>query len=285
MRYHLTLISLMAFMFVCASCDDETSTSGNQAGETTAGETTAGETTAGETTAGEATAGETTAGEATAGEVTAGEVTAGEVTAGEVTAGETTAGDATAGDMMQPQDSSNGSMPSSWDKAEHCVASITRDFSVVNDDGEEYIRLIEGTKYLLKTYTSESFEMYYFTDGGAKNFEVDLAEGETLPFESNCEASTFDNYLGVFADTIVYRDEAMTEVACELAEGTSTLGGIGFAIRAETFQTAFYKVFGRGLVALCDGLEEGYVDMVDIEIWEDRSDRVIPINNFMGVDP
>ena len=260
----------MALIFVCASCDDETSTSSDQAGETTAGESTADESTAGEVTAGETTAGEVTAGEATAGEATAGEATAGEVTAG---------------DMMQAQESSNGSMPSSWDKAEHCVASITRDFSVVDDDGEEYIRLIEGTKYLLKTYTSESFEMYYFSDGGAKDFEVDLAEDETLPFESNCEESTFDNYLGVFADTIVYRDEAMTEVACELAEGTSALGGISFAIRGETFQTSFYNVSGRGLVAVCDGLEEGYVDMVNIEIWEGRSDRVIPINNFMGVDP
>ena len=261
MQYHLTLVSLMALIFVCASCDDETSTSV------------------------ESGTGETTAGETTAEDITAGETGVGGATAGEITAGEATASETIAGDMMQPQESSNGSMPSSWDKSEHCVASITRDFSVVNDDGEEYIRLIEGTKYLLKTYTSESFEMYYFTDGGAKDFEVDLAEGEALPFDSNCEESTFDNYLGVFADTIIYRDEAMTEVACELSEGTSALGGIGFAIRGETLQTSFYKIFGRGLVAVCNGLEEGYVDMVDIEIWEGRSVRVIPINNFMGVDP
>ena len=64
----------------------------------------------------------------------------------------------------------------------------------------------------------------------------------------------------------------MTEVACELTEGTSALGGINFAIRGETFQTSFYNVSGRGLVAVCDGLEEGYVDMVDIEILEGKAD-------------
>jgi len=154
----------------------------------------------------------------------------------------------------------NGQVAAPWD--ELCVATFTADYDVL-DFGDPVFTAKAGDRYLLAPETfGGANAIYYFAPEGPVEFELE----DDAQFTSSCSGSP-SQHAAVFADTVVYADEALTMELCTLEAGTHAPGGVGFAIAGEDiFTSAVYEVTFTGLESFCDGMDSGFVESVSVTI-------------------
>jgi hypothetical protein len=175
----------------------------------------------------------------------------------------------------------DGQVVAPWDKL--CVATFTRDFEVIDAFGDPELSVQSGDRYLQGDggLFAEAV-IVYVSDEGPVEFDIDVENGEMLPFTSNCQDGSTKTYAAVFADTPVYSDEAMTMQLCSLRAGTMVEGsGIGYIAAGGGFTMPKYQLMLEELAAQCGGAQEGYAAGAEITIGE-TSHIVVPIGTVLG---
>lgn len=172
----------------------------------------------------------------------------------------------------------------------YCVATFTRDHTVIDVFDEPDLTVSAGEQYLLSAYGDGGFgsrvEIAYLTPKGPVDFEIEVAEGEALPFTSNCEPGATELMYGVFADTVLYEDEALTVEACTLTAGTAVpTSGAGSRLVSDLDffgdTPQIYELTLVGLSELCGDREKAFVEGGWSQVG-DTQHGVRPIATFVG---
>jgi hypothetical protein len=174
---------------------------------------------------------------------------------------------------------------------DYCVLTFTSDHEFIGplDDVEFTART--GESYLVAAYRafsgSPSVEIFYLTDVGPVEFELDLAGPP--PFTSTCDLEAGRRLLGVFVDLTLYEDEELTREACQLPAGTTipfeNSQGSGYAIAGEVdlfgSGPTTYKLFFDALSERCGGLEELFVSARQKTVGS-TTYTIVPVRLFMA---
>lgn len=182
-----------------------------------------------------------------------------------------------------PSAENSGQVTAPW--TSYCVATFTRDFPLVDAFGDLQFTAKTGEKYLLAEFSAAqgSFEILYLV-GGAPNPIV--IEGEaSLPFTTNCDAGTTE-YYAVFQNTAVFKDEALTEKACDLAAGTvlpvDPAQGRGYSSTDLSFgATAKYSLFLNAFSPSCGNLPTGYISVPQVQALGTTT-YLVPVTSIIG---
>jgi hypothetical protein len=155
--------------------------------------------------------------------------------------------------------SGGGQVVAPWDTL--CVLEFTADYDVL-DFGDVLFTAKSGDRYLMGSTTFAATTILYLTPEGQAEFELE----DDAEFTSNCMSSGTD-HAAVFADTVVYADEALTMERCMLEAGTHAPGSVGFALAGEDiFTSNTYEMTFTGLESFCDGMSTGFVEGTNITI-------------------
>lgn len=178
---------------------------------------------------------------------------------------------------------SSGQVAAPW--TAYCVATFSRDFPIIDGFGDTVFTAKTGERYLLSAFsaTEGSFELVYLANGAPNPIE---AEGETpLPFTTNCDAGA-TAYYAVFKDTAVFKDEALTEKACDLTAGTvlpaDPAKQRGYASTDLSFgATAKYSLFLNAFAASCGNVETGYIAVPQAQVLGTTT-YLVPVTSIIG---
>jgi hypothetical protein len=156
--------------------------------------------------------------------------------------------------------SGDGQVVAPWDTL--CVLEFTADYDV-RDFGDLLFTAKSGDRYLMGSTSSfVAATILYLTPEG----QVELDIEDDAEFTSNCMGSGTD-HAAVFADTVVYADEALTMERCMLEAGTHAPGSVGFALAGEDiFTSNTYEITFTGLESFCDGMSAGFVEGTNVTI-------------------
>ena len=189
--------------------------------------------------------------------------------------------------------SSGGEVTEAWEA--YCIATFTQDYGVIDPFDAPLVQAKSGSRYLMSsngsafgTASGVRVGMFYLTPNGPEEFEVEVQSADELPLTTSCGADRAEQQLlvGVFKDTTVYADEALTQEACTLTEGTvaETSGG-GFSIVGEIdilgSAPTTYQLSLGGLSPMCGDIEQGYVRVNATQIFG-YSTYLVPIRTFIG---
>jgi hypothetical protein len=153
-----------------------------------------------------------------------------------------------------------------------CTATFTEDYELIDVFDEPQFVAKKGEKYLLGDY-SDSFgasaELIYLWPEGPEALTIEVASEADFPFTSSCPLNGGVPYYGVFENTAVYADEALTTKLCDLTAGTalprtSDLSGYSIAGDLELFGPIVYEVYLNAFSAQC-GASTGYVKVEQAE--------------------
>lgn len=190
-------------------------------------------------------------------------------------------GDDGATEDNTPLPQTRGQVTAPW--TSYCVGTFTRDYVVVDGFGDPQFTAKSGESYLLaEHYAHVSFELIYLVDGAPYSIAV---EGEaSRPFESSCVAAA--PYYAVFKDTAIFKDEALTEKACDLAAGTVLPADLakprGYSAVDFSFgETSTFNVFLNAFAANCGGLDAGYISVPSVEVLGTTT-YLVPIETILG---
>jgi len=187
-------------------------------------------------------------------------------------------------------ESANGQVSASWEG--YCEATFTQDYMVIDFFDDPLFTAPAGSRFLMSSF-NDSFgkpraELYFLTNTGPFDFEIEADSVEELPLTSNCapERSEQTAYTGVFQDVTVYADEELSQEACSLSEGTiveSTGGGFALVGDIDLFSTAptTYSVSLGGLSEMCGGITDGYVQVPNVQVFGVNT-YLVPIRSFIG---
>jgi hypothetical protein len=162
-----------------------------------------------------------------------------------------------------------GEVRAPWDA--HCIATFSERYEFVDPFGDPEFVANAGSRYLLGgfgTFGAEASVLYLGRNGPIE-LSVDVESGAALPFSSNCEPTAVEEHVGVFAETTVYSDEAMSMPVCVLTEGATFPGGsLSYAlVSGDLFRSGgTYEVSFDGLSAACGGLVTGYVEATTVKL-------------------
>jgi hypothetical protein len=182
-----------------------------------------------------------------------------------------------------PAGENSGQVTAPW--TAYCVATFTRDFPIIDGFGDSLFTAKTGEKYLLSEFsaTQGSFELVYLANGAPNPITV---EGEaSMPFTTNCEAGV-TSYYAVFQDTAVFKDEALTEKACDLAAGTVLPADAskqrGYSSTDFSFgATAKYSVFLNAFSPSCGNIESGYISVPQVQVLGTAT-YLVPVTSIIG---
>ena len=122
----------------------------------------------------------------------------------------------------------DGTLTETW--TGFCEATFTEDFVVSDSFDDTLFTAKKDEVYLMGGWSQFGGELkadlLYLTAGAPVEFTVSAADVESAPFTSNCTPGETTSYLGVFGDVTFYVDEAMTEQACQLEDGTHAPGNV-----------------------------------------------------------
>lgn len=186
-------------------------------------------------------------------------------------------------DENAPAGGSSGQVTAPW--TTYCVATFTRDYPIIDGFGDSLFTAKTGEKYLLSEFSAVqgSFELVYLASGAPNPIAV---EGETtLPFTTNCDAGT-TSYYAVFQDTAVFKDEALTEKACDLTAGTvlpaDTTKQRGYSSTDLSFgATAKYSLFLNAFAASCGNIDTGYISVPQVQALGTTT-YLVPVTSIVG---
>jgi hypothetical protein len=169
------------------------------------------------------------------------------------------------GDIAVDPPSGDGQVVAPWDQ--HCVATFTEAFDIVDSFGDVELTVQAGDRYLLgDSGFFAAATIVYIAAEGPVELDVDVEDESMLPFTTSCPARTV-SLAGVFVDMPVFSDEALTTPLCTLQAGlTVPGGGIGYAIAGGDLFTAPYQVTLGGFSEHCGGATEGFVASIDVTI-------------------
>ncbi|MEE2758256.1 MAG: hypothetical protein VYA30_16475 [Myxococcota bacterium] len=151
-----------------------------------------------------------------------------------------------------------------------CTATFTVDYAIIDTFDDPLFTARAGETYLVNDFRRFGLEyrasLLYLTQSSPITFDVTASDETSFPFETNCASDSVSSLLGVFTDSIFYRDEALTDPICELSEGSIAEGllnirlvsGFGFGAGSAP---AVYKVTLGEFSNDCDGAEDGYVQV------------------------
>lgn len=150
-----------------------------------------------------------------------------------------------------------GVVTEAW--AGHCQATFTADHRVVDPFGDPAFTIKAGEVYLLGRHDSLGTSILYLTPAGPIDYDIEY-EGDA-PFESNCAAGEGERRLGVFAETVLYRDEGLRDEICRVAPNqVLPVGDRSASLTSGLFDDpAIYRVMESSLADLCGGETEGYL--------------------------
>lgn len=166
--------------------------------------------------------------------------------------------------------------------SDHCVITFTESYEVRDFFGDVLFTAAEGDRFLLGGFGfGTEIEAYVMTADGPVEFEV--ATEPSAPFTTNCPEGTSETYNGVFANTTVYSDAGLTDVACELAAGTmAPASGSGYGFESDLAGgSAVYSVVLDGFSSECGGLEEGFIQVEPKTVFGTTT-YLIPIRGFQS---
>ncbi len=182
-----------------------------------------------------------------------------------------------------PSGENSGQVTAPW--TAYCVATFTRDYPIIDSFGDPQFTAKTGEKYLLSELSAAqgSFELVYLANGAPNTIAV---EGESpLPISTNCDAGATP-YYAVFQDTAVFKDEALTEKACDLTAGTvlpaDPTKPRGFSSTDLSFgATAKYSLFMNAFAATCGNIDTGYISVPQAEVLGTTT-YVVPVVSIIG---
>lgn len=154
-----------------------------------------------------------------------------------------------------------------WDA--YCTVTFTENYKVVDVFDDVALTARAGEIYLLgefRTFGKKSTTTFFvLTDEGPVDLDLEATEGETPPWETNCTEGETRSYFGVYRETVVYKDEGLSEEVCTLPAGTiveSPTGGYSLASDL-SFDESEPLIYLYDLAALgtekCGGVTSGYV--------------------------
>lgn len=154
---------------------------------------------------------------------------------------------------------------------EYCAATFTEAFSTDYAGFE----IAPGDSFLYVFTINDHHEMKYFGEDGPVSFDI-TAPVDNLPFTDNCNGLDYwsvDEYLAVLADVTLYVDAEMTQIACELTAGTTTLkqsgGGYGPAQYVDggiVFQYEF-----TALPEICAGYDTAFAFVPEVVFFDTQA--------------
>lgn len=164
----------------------------------------------------------------------------------------------TGGDIAVDPAQADGQVVAPWDQ--YCVATFTEDFDIVDSFGDLALQVQAGDRYLLG---EEGFfgEITLVFVGSTGPVEIEIGGSDEImpPFTSSCTGAT-ELRIGVFADTVVYSDSALTSPLCTLQAGLTVPGsGVDYFVSGSG-----YQVMLKELAAECGGAAQGFVDEVSV---------------------
>ncbi len=185
----------------------------------------------------------------------------------------------------------SGTVAEPW--TTYCVATFTEDYTFIDPFGDVDLEVQAGEAYLMGDYRTFAGELradiLYLTSAGPVEFTAELAAGETPPFTTDCEVDANQHNLGVFADTTLYGDEALTEEICQLPAGTIVENqGTSYALVGEIdflgTSPSTYRVTLGGLSERCGGGEEAFVSAPWVKVGS-TNHSVVPLKGFLAPTP
>lgn len=181
-----------------------------------------------------------------------------------------------------------GQVTAQWQ--DFCVATFTRDYAVIDAFGDTEFTARAGEKYLLTDFDAgrTEAELGYLLDGAPYSFMV-AQVGAAWPFTSNCESGQA-RYYAVFQDVTVFKDEAMTEKACDLSAGTflplDPTRQAGYSATDFTFFAAetTYNLSLNAFSSACGDVESGYIEVPQVQVLG-TSTYLVPVITIIGPTP
>ncbi len=183
--------------------------------------------------------------------------------------------------------SGDGQVTAEWEGL--CVATFEKDWAFLGFFDEEVdLRVSAGERYLLTRYSlfgdSPRASIGYLSAYGPVDFDIEVETADELPFTSNCEIDETELIYGVFVDTEVFEDEALTKKICTLPAGTNQptmVAGAGLAGDLNIGGTQKCAIAVGSLSELCDGAAKGFVEASNAKIG-DTTHTVIPVQGVRG---
>jgi len=171
----------------------------------------------------------------------------------------------TGGNIDVDPPSGDGQVVAPWDQ--HCVATFTEDFDIVDSFGDVALSVSAGSRYLIgDSGFFAAATIVYIAAEGPVELDIEVDDGSMVPFTSSCPGRTL-SLAGVFVDMPVFSDEALTMPLCTLQAGlTVPDGGIGYAVAGGDLFTAPYQVTLGGFSEHCGGATEGFVASIDVTV-------------------
>jgi hypothetical protein len=167
----------------------------------------------------------------------------------------------TGGDIAVDPAQSDGQVVAPWDQ--FCVATFTEDFDIIDSFGDLSLSVQAGDRYLLGESSgfSAAATIVYISDQGPVELEMEVEDETMLPFTSSCTGAV-QTLIGVFVDTTVFSDEALTTPVCTLQAGTAVpSSGLSYFLTGNSYQVSLNE-----LLEHCNGVEEGFVASVDVTV-------------------
>jgi hypothetical protein len=167
-----------------------------------------------------------------------------------------------------------------------CVATFTRDYTVTDTFGDTQFTAQAGEEYLLTDLgpAGTGAELSYLVNGAPYSFIVEQVEA-AWPFTSNCESGQ-THYYAVFRDVTVFKDEAMTEKACDLRAGTfkplDPTKVAGYAATDFSFaEETTYSLSLNAFASDCGDVDSGYIAVQQVEVLG-TSTYLVPVITIVG---
>jgi hypothetical protein len=182
-----------------------------------------------------------------------------------------------------------GTVEPPWDA--YCTLTFTKNHKVIDAFDDVALSARAGETYLLGGFTKfggkTKTTFFVLTSDGPVDLDLEVAEGETPPFETNCNDGETRSYLGVYRETVVYQDEGLSEEVCTLPANTiveSEFGGYSLASDL-SFDESEPLIYQYTLAALgeqkCGGVTSGYVQADYAHLAGTTYDS-LPIFRFSG---
>jgi hypothetical protein len=154
-----------------------------------------------------------------------------------------------------------------WDA--YCTVTFTERYAVKDVFDDVALTARAGETYLLGDFRSfggkSTTTFFVLTDEGPIDLDLETADGETPPWETNCVDGETRSYFGVYRETVVYKDEGLSEEVCTLPAGTvveSPTGGYSLAsdLSLDESEPLIY-LYDLGALGTekCGGVNSGYV--------------------------
>jgi hypothetical protein len=191
------------------------------------------------------------------------------------------------GDGDGPGGSGGGTVTDQW--RSYCTATFNADTPVVDAFGDPVFTARTGSEYLIGSYEDFGGQprvtLLYLTGSGPYPVDIE-STGGAFPFTPSCDLAKATSYLGVFYDTSVFADEALTTKLCDLKAGTvlprtSAISGYSIAGGLSFSGPATYELFLNAFSAQCGGAANGYVSVPDTEVLGTTT-WLLPVESIAG---